>query len=370
MKRRRVLRTLAAGLVATAAVIGYWWSRAPHSSWIKAGQPAPELALLTIGASAPTRISQFRGRPVLLTMFVDDCPACEEVIGRLERLHREFGRHGLVVLGVATDLDPAARARYVEKLGITFFVMQDPGGTAIQQSVRNDAAARAVPDRQGRDGAGRLPGPAGGARGRAARPHRDAAREAEGQVGRGVWLTRASVPRAAARRPPGRGCPPRRRAPARAPCAGRAPGRGRPRARTLTRPAQRPAARTTRSGGAARGQRGPRHHDLARQREQRARQAARVLVAASCRTAARTAAGRAGRRPARAPRPGCARRRAAAGACREATGGARASARADRPRLAAARSTAMPAARACSSRRTATTRLWRWCAPGSGRTPA
>ena len=134
MKRRRLLRALAAGLVAAAAVIGYWWSRAPYSSRIKAGQPAPELALLTIGASAPTRISQFRGRPVLLTMFVDDCPSCVEVIGRLERLHRQFGRHGLVVLGVATDLDPAARARYVQNLGITFFVMQDPGGTAIQQA--------------------------------------------------------------------------------------------------------------------------------------------------------------------------------------------------------------------------------------------
>ena len=57
-----------------------------------------------------------------------------EVIGRLERLHREFGRHGLVVLGVATDLDPAARARYVKDLGITFFVLQDPGGIAIQEA--------------------------------------------------------------------------------------------------------------------------------------------------------------------------------------------------------------------------------------------
>ena len=134
MLRRSWVRVLAAGLIALAAVIGYWWSRAPYSSRIKAGQAAPELALITIGGSAPTRISQFRGRPVLLTMFVDDCPSCVELIGRLERLHREFGRRGLVVLGVATDLDPAARARYVEKLGITFFVMQDPGGTAIQQA--------------------------------------------------------------------------------------------------------------------------------------------------------------------------------------------------------------------------------------------
>ena len=120
--------------VAAAAVVGYWWWRAPQSTRIKAGAPAPELALQSIGSPGSTRISQFRGRPVLLTMFVDACPACVEVIGRLERLHREFGRHGLVVLGVATDLDPAARARYVKDLGITFFVLQDPGGIAIQEA--------------------------------------------------------------------------------------------------------------------------------------------------------------------------------------------------------------------------------------------
>jgi peroxiredoxin len=134
MKGSNWAGALAAGLVAAAAVLGYWWWRAPPSTLIKVGDPAPELALQTIGTTATTRLSQFRGRPVLLTMFVDACPACAEVIGRLERLHRELGRHGLVVLGVATDLDPAARARYVKDFAITFFVLQDPGGLAIREA--------------------------------------------------------------------------------------------------------------------------------------------------------------------------------------------------------------------------------------------
>ena len=90
MKKPGLLRALAAALLAAAAVVGYWWWRAPQSTRIKAGAPAPELALQSIGSPGSTRISQFRGRPVLLTMFVDTCPACVEVIGRLERLHREF----------------------------------------------------------------------------------------------------------------------------------------------------------------------------------------------------------------------------------------------------------------------------------------
>lgn len=132
--RERLMRALAAGLVAGAGVVGYWWWRAPQATKVSAGQAAPELQLLSMGATAPTRLSQFRGRPVLLTMFVDHCPACLEVIPRVERLHREFGKRGLVVLGVASDLDPVERAGFVTRLGVTFIVLQDPGGAAIREA--------------------------------------------------------------------------------------------------------------------------------------------------------------------------------------------------------------------------------------------
>ena len=132
--KRPWLRALAAALVAGAAVVGYWWSRAPQATRIKAGERAPELELLSIGAVAPTRISQFRGRPVLLLMFVEHCPACQEAIPRVERLHREFSKRGLVTLGVAADHDMSAAENFVRTLGVTFFVLQDPGGRAIKEA--------------------------------------------------------------------------------------------------------------------------------------------------------------------------------------------------------------------------------------------
>lgn len=132
-KRARLLRLLAAGLVAAAVVVGYWFWHAPPATKIRAGQAAPELQLYSIGGVAPTRLGQFRGRPVLLVLFVGDCPACEEVVPRVERLHREFGRRGLVVLGVSADADPAEREAFVRRLGITFIVLQDPGGGAIRR---------------------------------------------------------------------------------------------------------------------------------------------------------------------------------------------------------------------------------------------
>jgi cytochrome c biogenesis protein CcmG/thiol:disulfide interchange protein DsbE len=134
MKRAWLLPALAAGLIAVAVVVAYRWSHAPDATPVSAGDPAPELRLFTIGSAAPTRLSQFRGRPVLLAMFVEGCPACEEVVRRLERIQRELSRRGLVVLGVSADLDPAARGDFVRRLGITFFVLQDPGGVAIKEA--------------------------------------------------------------------------------------------------------------------------------------------------------------------------------------------------------------------------------------------
>ena len=128
------MRPLAAGTLALAAVVGYWWWRAPDSTPVKAGHRAPELELYSLGASAPTRLSQFRGRPVLLVLFVEGCPACDEVVGRLERIHREFGRRGLVVLGVSADESAAQRASFVNRLAVTFFVLQDPGAAAIKRA--------------------------------------------------------------------------------------------------------------------------------------------------------------------------------------------------------------------------------------------
>jgi peroxiredoxin len=132
--RGPVLRLLAAVGVMVAAVIGYWWLQSPPATKIKVGVRVPELQLPTLGATSHTRLSQFRGRPTLLTMFTTRCPRCDEELPRIERLHREFLKRGLVVLGVGTEANPLELAGLVKRHTLTFFVMHDPDGVAIREA--------------------------------------------------------------------------------------------------------------------------------------------------------------------------------------------------------------------------------------------
>jgi peroxiredoxin len=121
------------GLVVTVAlVLGYWYVRAPESTQVKVGQPAPELELYSIGAQRPTRLSTFRGSPVLLIMFMSGCRVCEAEIWDVERLHRRYLQKGLRVIGVSVDPDDATRKAFLERHQITFIVLADDNGQAVR----------------------------------------------------------------------------------------------------------------------------------------------------------------------------------------------------------------------------------------------
>jgi peroxiredoxin len=128
---RKLLPAAAAAAVAALVFLAYWYLRSPESTLIKAGDLAPDLELPSASRS-PTRLSNFRGRPVLLVMFLSNCHICENEIGQIERLHREFYKEGLVVLGVSVDQDAAARQAFIQRHGLTFIVLSDDNGQAVR----------------------------------------------------------------------------------------------------------------------------------------------------------------------------------------------------------------------------------------------
>lgn len=73
----------------------------------KTAQPqypkAPEASLVSIGG-IQTQLSSYRGSSVVLINFWGlRCQSCIEEMPFLEKLHREYGSRGLVVLGINTD---------------------------------------------------------------------------------------------------------------------------------------------------------------------------------------------------------------------------------------------------------------------------
>jgi peroxiredoxin len=150
MKRAYLLRLLAALAVAAAAVVAYWWIQSPAATKVSVGERVPELQLPTLGGTTLTRLSQFRGHPVLLWMFMTRCPVCEKELPRVERLHREFLQRGLIVLGVAADADPAELVRLGQLHAITFYVLHDPNGVTMREAFGTSRVPEAyLIDREG-----------------------------------------------------------------------------------------------------------------------------------------------------------------------------------------------------------------------------
>lgn len=132
--RSPMARGTIAAIVALAVILGYWYLRSPESTMIKAGMQAPDLELPSGDAGGKARLSSFRGRPVLLVMFMSSCHLCQAEMPHVERVHREFRTQGLIVLGVSVDADPAAREQFLRDYGISFGILQDPGGVAVSQA--------------------------------------------------------------------------------------------------------------------------------------------------------------------------------------------------------------------------------------------
>jgi peroxiredoxin len=128
-----VLRAVAALLVGAAAVVGYWWFRSPAATRYKVGDRVPELELPTLESGAPTRLSRFHGRVVLLTMFSSGCPLCEKELPVVERLHREFMKKGVAVVGIGADPDAIPLLALVRHHVVTFYVLHDPKGAKIRE---------------------------------------------------------------------------------------------------------------------------------------------------------------------------------------------------------------------------------------------
>lgn len=132
--RSPIARAAIAASVALAVILGYWYLRSPESTMIKAGMQAPDLELPSGDAGGKARLSSFRGRPVLLVMFMSNCELCQTEMLQVERVHREFRTQGLIVLGVSVDADSAAREQFLRDHGITFGILQDPDAVAVRQA--------------------------------------------------------------------------------------------------------------------------------------------------------------------------------------------------------------------------------------------
>ena len=89
---------------------------------------------------APFRLSEHRGKTVLVNFWATWCPPCREEMPAMERLYQRHKDHGFVLVAVSLDADPALVPPYVKESKLTFAVAVDP-----KAEVANKYGVRALP---------------------------------------------------------------------------------------------------------------------------------------------------------------------------------------------------------------------------------
>ncbi len=66
------------------------------------------------------KLSELRGKPLIVNVWASWCGPCRREMGSLERLSRRYGGRQFNIIGVSTDDDGDAAAAFLGKSGITF----------------------------------------------------------------------------------------------------------------------------------------------------------------------------------------------------------------------------------------------------------
>jgi peroxiredoxin len=87
------------------------------------GAAAPDFALLSLDGSK-VKLSDYRGKAVLLNFWATWCPPCKVEMPWFADLQKQYAKDGLVVLGVAMDdSEPATIAKFANQLGVNYTVL-------------------------------------------------------------------------------------------------------------------------------------------------------------------------------------------------------------------------------------------------------
>jgi peroxiredoxin len=92
-----------------------------------AGQIAPDFELPLAGGGR-VRLSDLRGRPVVVTFWATWCPVCQKEMPALQASYQRYQAQGLAVLGVNVREGEAEVTAYASSVGLAFPLLLDADG--------------------------------------------------------------------------------------------------------------------------------------------------------------------------------------------------------------------------------------------------
>ena len=112
------------------------------------GTPAPDFTLSNLEGKE-VKLSQFKGKAVLLNFWASWCVPCRSEMPAIELLHREYKDKGLVVLGI-DDEEPQKQAAFLQKYGFSFASLVEPRKQASNLYSVGGIPTTVLIDQQGR----------------------------------------------------------------------------------------------------------------------------------------------------------------------------------------------------------------------------
>ena len=100
-------------------------------SWPSPGELAPDFSLSGL-QTTHVRLSDLRGRVVLLNFWATWCGPCRQELPQLQRLHQQHSNAGLVVLGIS-DEKPDHTREFLAERGITYPSLHDEGSLVFRR---------------------------------------------------------------------------------------------------------------------------------------------------------------------------------------------------------------------------------------------
>jgi len=83
------------------------------------------------------RLSDFKGKPVLLDFWATWCPPCREAIPEIEKIQKAYADKGLVVIGVSLDQGGWDLVRtFVKEQGMTYIILKGNDDVSTDFQVR------------------------------------------------------------------------------------------------------------------------------------------------------------------------------------------------------------------------------------------
>ncbi len=142
------LARLAAAAALVALIVGPLGSGCTRGG-LSTGDLAPDFILRDLQGTV-RKLSNYRGKPVLVNLWATWCPPCIAEMPLLNRITLDYRERGLVVLGLAGDDDLTLVEEFMAEHRLEFQVLLDPDGAVGTQYGITGYPETFLIDREGR----------------------------------------------------------------------------------------------------------------------------------------------------------------------------------------------------------------------------